>query len=793
VHPLRAQQPTPAQAQEMLRTRPELVSQLRTRLASSGLTPDQVRARLRAAGYPESMLDAYLPGSSGAAATAPGDSVFAAVRQLGLADSLDFLPAPRDSARAAPMEDGLPIFGLDVFRGSTSQFTPVLAGPVDANYRLGPGDVLVLILTGDVELAHTLEVTREGFVVVPQVGQLYVANLTMDGLEDLFYARLGRVYSGVRRGGGSTRFSVSVARLHSNQVFVVGDVEMPGSYQVSGAGTVLTALYAAGGPSANGSLRKVEVRRAGTLVGTLDVYDYLLRGDASKDVRLQNGDVVFVPVHGPRVRVEGEVVRPAVYELKSGETLNDAVHAAGGFTPAAARRRIQVTRILPPSQRGADGGRARVVIDVASDQLLNGDAPALPLEPGDGVQVFAVAEEVRDRIVVKGNVWAPGTQGYRDGMRLSDAVRLAGGVRPDVYLGQVLITRTRPDSSRVQLRSAFRDTTGAVTDDLVLEERDEIEIFSVAAFRTDRWVAIGGAVNKGGRFAWREGMTMRDLVLLAGGLREFAYLKEAEIARLPQERGNGRLATTIRIPLDSSYLFERGADGKYEGPPGLPAPADGSVDVTLEPYDNVMIMRQPDWELQRTVVLLGEVQFPGRYALLSKTERLSDVLTRAGGLTSEAYADGVVFWRREDRTGRVGIDLPRVLKDPRSLDNLILQDGDSIVVPEFNPVVKVQGAVNSPVGVSYVEGASLDYYVRAAGGPSRVADLKRAYVKQPNGKVEAVKRRVMLPDGVPEPRAGAVVFVPERDPEDKRDYVAAAGAVAQVLAAIVGIVAIATR
>ena len=795
---LPAQLPTPAQAQALLKSRPDLVQKLQQKLKDSGLTPDQIRARLREAGYPETMLDQYLPNGNSDSLTVPSADVFAAVRQLGLSDSTDFPSVTPDTSKPAPnlpvaADSGNSIFGLDVFRHATSLFQPALDGPVDDNYRLGPGDVLVLILTGDVESASTLEVTREGFIVIPDVGQVYVANLTLGELNEVLYKRLGRVYSGVRKSGGTTQFHVSVAKLRTVQVFVVGDVAVPGSYQISSAGTALTALYAAGGPSDNGSLRHVEVRRGGRVVDSLDVYDYLLRGDASHDVRLQTGDVIFVAVHGPRVRITGEVVRPDIYEMKTGETLGDLIRASGGFTATASRRRVQIQRILPPTQRGP-AGRDRVVIDVSADQFDEEAAPGLALAPGDDVQVFPVADRVGNQISVIGNVWAPGTAGFTPGMRLSEAIRLAGGPKPDSYLGRILITRLRPDSSRIQLHSAFRDSTGAVTDDIPLAEDDEIQVFSRSSFRPDRYIVIGGAVRNGGRIPYREGMTLRDAVLLAGGLQQSAYLKEAEVARLPENRDQGTLATTLRVPLDSTYLFERGPNGEYLGPPGLPAPSRNAPEVTLRPYDNVLIMHQPDWELQRIVYVGGAVRFPGNYSLTSQGERLSDVLARAGGLTREGYADGIVLYRNEDRTGRIGIDLPAVLKNPKSSDNIILQDGDSIFIPEYNPVVRVEGAVNSPVAVTYHAGANLDYYIRAAGGATRTADVGRAYVRQPNGEVETFHHRpLFIPDGVPQPRAGSVVIVPERDPSDRIPWSSIAAPAAQILASLVAIVAVLKR
>jgi protein involved in polysaccharide export with SLBB domain len=811
---LAAQRPTTDQAQRLLQSRPDLVAQLRQRIMTSGMTPDQVRARLRAEGYPETLLDAYLPNGASVADSLPGTDVFAAVRALGIADSTDVErlqrlmrrdstgagdprradegtrdAAAEDSARAGTLE----IFGLRLFGRETSLFDPNLAGPVDENYRLGPGDQLVLILTGDVEAAYTLDVTREGFVVIPQVGQLPVANLTLGELDNVLYSRLGRAYSGVRRGAdATTRFSVSVAKLRSNQVFVVGDVAQPGSYRISSAATVLAALYAAGGPTERGSLRRVEVRRAGRTVDTLDVYDYLLRGDASHDARLETGDVVFVPVHGRRISILGEVVRPAQYELEGDETLADAIMMAGGFSPTASLLRVQIDRIAPPSDRAGEG-RSRLVIDVSAPSLREGNAPTFALAGGDVVHVLRIADRVRNRIRVDGSVWQPGAQGFRDGMMLGDALRAAGGLKPDAYLGRVLVSRLLPDSTRIQLRAMMRDTSGAVVDDMALREDDVIQVFSLSDFRPERYVAISGAVRRGGQYPYRDGMTLRDLVLLAGGLEQSAYLKEAELARLPDDRSGGVTATTIRVPLDSSYLFDRGPDGRYLGPPGLPSTAGPTPEQPLLPYDNVLVLAQPDFQLQRSATIGGEIQFPGHYTLRTKGERLRDLIERAGGVTAEGYAEGIEFFRSSDSLGRIGLDLPRVLRDAKDRDNLILEHGDSVFIPRYSPVVNVTGAVNAPVAVSYQPGKGLGYYIQRAGGASRVADARRAFVRQPNGDVEGRGRTLLLFPSEPTPRAGSVVTVPERDPDDRKDYTAIAGSIAQVLASLVAIIVVVRR
>ncbi len=825
--------PTPEQAREILRTRPDLVQQLRQRLQASGLTPDQIRARLRAEGYPEDLLDPYLIGADTNQAVTPAPNTLDAVRSLGILSAqgvdslqrLDSLRVVSDSQRAiidslmaaradsvrrdsladtlAARRGGLKMFGYELFRRFSNRFQPQLTGPVDENYRLGAGDVLVLILTGEVELSQTLEVNREGFILIPQVGTVYVANLSLKQLEDLLYTRLGRTYSGVRRGPNArTRFTLTVARLRNIQVYVTGDIVRAGAYQIPATSTVLSALYAGGGPTENGTYRRIEVRRAGKLVDSVDIYDYMLHGNDRSDVRLESGDVVFIPTRGGQVKVAGRVLRPAIYELKTGETLRDLLNAAGGFDANAVQNRVQIQRILPPEAR-APRGRERVVIDVTADQLA-ADPPAFPMASGDSVTVFEVPRRLRDYVSVRGNVWIEGRVGYAQGLKLSEAIRLAGGPKPDVYLGQILVSRVRSDSTRIQLRSAFADSTGTVTQDLTLEPEDEVQVFSRAAFRMSQYVTVVGAVRRSGRIRYREGMTLRDAMLLAEGVTEDADLTEAEIARLPADRPTGALAHTVRTPLDSSYLFAKGIAPTTESP-------------VLQPYDNVLILRRPGWDLQRLVAITGQVKHPGRYALTSKTERLSDLIVRAGGLTDEAYPGGIAFYRRAEPrlavssrptsdtsravqpipTGykdRVGIDLPQVLKNGMFRDNVILAAGDSINIPEFDPIVTVLGAVNAPGPVAYTPGKNLDWYVRAAGGYAQNGDQQSPYLTQPDGKKETVKRRFLLSDEQPKPRPGGIIFVPtKRTGDQPSNLPAVLGIVASVLASLTTAVVVLTR
>jgi polysaccharide biosynthesis/export protein len=730
------QLPPPSQAQSALQQailqNPGLADTLRRRLQASGLTPEQVRARLAAAGYPAGLLDAYLsPVQPGQPAPQPGAQELTAIQVLGLgpppvrAESIrvdtGMIRVRAESLRAESLAVGNYVFGVDVFRRTTTQFLPLLAGPVPPDYKLGPGDQLVLILTGDVETSYSLPVTREGFVLIPQVGQVFVSNLTLDQLRDLLYTRLGRVYSGVVRGpAGKIRFEVSVANVRVNQVYVAGEVKQPGAYQISALGTALTALYAAGGVTMRANLRDIAIRRLDKIIAHLDLYDYLLHGNKHDDIRLETGDIVYVPLHGTRAQVVGAVLRPAIYELKPGESLLDVLRAAGGFRQDAALQHVTVHRILPAAVRGT-GPFPRAVVDVP-----------LPVATTD----------TRD---------PPGTA-------------------PDERVNGVFVPA------------------------LPLEGGDSIVVDSVAPLDSSYFVAIAGAINKPGRFPWREGMTLRDLVRVSGGPKVEAYLKEAEIARMPTDRTKGQLAQTVRVPLDSTYLMGRDTVGRYIGPPGPAVTARGTPEVPLQPFDNVLILRQPDFSLPRTVYVVGQAQYPGTYTLTAGNERLADIVDRAGGLTPLAYAGGVRFVRVLGNVGRINVDLPRALKDRDSRSNIILQSGDSIEIPEYKPSVQVAGAVNAPGSVLWERGKDLNYYLNAAGGPSWRADKGKVSVRYANGEVQTRHRTLGIFRSDPTPGPGAEVLVPVRDTTAHgADALAVFGAIAQMITAAATVIIVSRR
>src|SRR2546429_5980600 len=303
---------------------------------------------------------------------------------------------------------------------------------------------------------------------------------------------------------------------------------------------------------------------------------------------------------------------------------------------------------------------------------------------------------------------------------------------------------------------------------MALQDGDSVVVDELEPLSGQYYVSIVGVVNKSGVYPWREGMTLRDLMLLARGPGLGAYLKEAEIARIPEDRSQGQLATTVRAPMDSSYLFERDSTGRYVGPPGLPFPKPGAPEVPLQPYDNVLILRQPEFELQRTVTIAGEVYYPGSYALKTKGDRLAELIQRAGGLTPRAYGNGIRFYRQLNGAGRINVDLPKALRDTTARDNLILQPGDSVFIPEYLPSVKVVGAVNASGSVLYKKGAGLGYYIEAAGGFAFTADQGRTSVRFADGEVEK-RHKFLFFRSDPAPGHGSEESVPLKDTSHQTD------------------------
>ncbi len=783
----------PPSAAAMPQEEAELFRQIRSmsnnevvrRLGESGLTRAEVRDRLRSAGYDPYLADEYFDALT-RRSEVPGEvgvESLDALQRIGLigdgpAENLarppfDDLPTSSEEDSLA-MELGPPVFGKGVFYYQTPRFAPFLSGPVGDDYVLGPGDAISLVLTGDLErLYERLNVSRSGEVFIPAVGLVPVQGRTLGEVRDMLYVRLGQVYSGIRREAGeTTRFSVSLAVLRAIQVRVLGAVERPGAYQISSIGTFLEALYFAGGPTDEGTYRRLLLNRNGEDPVEIDLYPYLNSGNTSGDPRMQNGDVVFVPAVGKQATIQGPVRREAVFELKEGEGLHDLIRFAGGLLPEASLATANVSRILPPSQRSQ--GTERIVVDVPLNSVLSGDH-TFDILAGDVVSVSPVSPIVRNTVTVSGSVHRPGVYELQPEMTVRDVLERAGGVLPSVRMDRIRLLRVDPALGRYYMVSS------QVEPDAALAENDLVEVFAYGSFIGEDSITVVGRVRNPGRYALASGMTVSDLILSAGGLLSNADPRVAEVVRMAMTDGRNE-ATSAHVSIASTFV-------------GSELPSTGSEselqddvqdeihdsDYPLQADDRVFVRVSTERRETGTVAVLGEVLRPGEYALLRTDERLSSLIARAGGLTAEANPTGLQLRRRGIFVG-VDFSLDGTRGGTGSEDPVI-HTGDTIVLPVLDNTVAVTGSVNFPSRTVYRPGLSVEDVLSAAGGATDDADLNRTSVFYPDGNRSTVQRFLGF-RRYPALEPGSTVFVPLKEAEAGTNWAQALGTTATILQAV---------
>lgn len=682
-----------------------------------------------------------------------------------------------DTPIAPPASDdsGGPIqrFGQSLFALSPKTFQPSAFGPVPDDYEVGPGDELVVEVWGEVSFRDRYVVGREGTVLLRDAGRVNVAGLTLGEAESEVIRRFSRVLSGVKPdGGGSTFVDVTLGKLRAIRVFVIGEATRPGGYEVSSASTVFQALYSAGGPNDIGSMRAIQLVRDNQVIAELDLYEYLTKGMRNGDVVLQDGDTVFIPVTARSVTVAGRVRRPAIYELLPGEGLRAAIGYAGGFLADARADQAHLQRVLPASQR-AGMEITRVDLDVSLAAVFDPALADVPLFDQDLLTVLAVNPRAESFVESGGAVVLPGRYGWRNGMRVSDLLERSGGLWRDALPDRALLVRVRDDYTRESVQLDLTALLPGSASDLALVPMDSLHVFSTRILAEERRVVISGDVRRGGTFPFLEGMTLRDLVLAAGGTLESADVALAEVSRLdPTSPVEGSVIAKI-------LEVELGEDGG--------SAAAGSF--LLENHDQVFVRRQPSWEMQRNVEVSGEVLYPGTYALLSRSERLSSVITRAGGLLPTAYLPAFQLYREQGGAGNIGVDLREALENPGGVNDLILSGGDQIQIPPLPNSVRVMGEVGFPTSVVFEPGRSIGDYVDLAGGFARLADQGRTTVVYPSGISRKVRRWWRDPGVMP----GSTVVVPARDPADGVDWGDVVVRTTQVLASLATIILVIDR
>lgn len=724
---------------------------------------------------------------NGSSSTPVNESRPTDIRQ-GRRELTDTLNIPRVSMpRGAPDTaelDSLQVFGRALFSGVTPVFEPNLRIATPKNYVIGADDQLLIDIYGQSEADYALTITPDGTINIPYVGVVSVAGMTIEQATARISSQLATVYPAIRSGG--TKVNVALGNIRSIKVVLMGEVVKPGTYTLPAVATAFNALYYSGGPTDNGSFRTISLIRNGKAIAQLDVYDILMNGALTGNIRLEDQDVLMVPPYQRRVAIHGEVKRPAIYEMKSGETFEQLLHYAGGFTEDAYRTRIKVVKRTEKEQR---------IEDVMNSQFAHYEP-----QMGDVYTVDRILSRFENRVTIEGSVFRPGEYELSPGLTLSMLIKKAEGLKEDAFLNRGYITRLKDDMQTEQLAFSVSGIMAGITPDIELKREDIVTISSIFGLREAYTVDIDGEVRSPGRFSYAEGMTLKDLVMQAGGFRESATANRIEVSR--RMTNADALSQSARI----AEVFQVDADKGLSSDDG---------DFVLMPFDKVVVRTATGYETQKTVRIEGEVLYPGLYTITRKDERISDIIKRAGGFTPYAYVEGASLrrgaaidtnkaaktsaeeadeaFKSQDEYRRlltlrqlqnnataidqanlsrnvsadlVGINLDRIIRNPGQRGDLILQDGDVIRVPKELQTVKISGEVLAPSTAIYAPAKGFKQYISQAGGFSSRALRKSAYVLYANGSVKSTNRFLFF-NNYPPIKPGTEIFVPQR-PERAR-------------------------
>ena len=716
--------------------------QIGKELLARGVTPEQVE-RLKQK-YEDSRTSSE---------TVAADQVISGQRRERPRSSSDTLaveipPVPDPVERGA---DSRAVFGRNVFRSRALTFEPNENQATPENYRLGPGDEVIIDIWGENERSLREEISPEGNIMVEQVGPVYLNGLTIKEANAKLRGVFGQIYAGVSGDSPASEVRVTLGRLRTIQVNVMGEVEMPGTYRLSSFATVFHALYQAGGVTDIGTLRNIRVLRSGREVASVDIYKYLFHGDSKDDIRLEEGDIVLVPSYDLLVEVTGCVKRPMRYEMEAGEPLSQLLAYAGGFTGDAYGREVRVVRTM---------GREHELFNV--DSVGYG---TFALMDGDSVAVGRVLDRYANRIEVQGAVYRPGMYELGEGTHtVRELIGRAEGLREDAFRGRALLFRERDDLTPEIVAVDLEGVLSGRLTDISLRRNDVLVVSSVHDLEDRGGVTIGGEVARPGVYPYAAHTTVEDLIVQAGGLLDGASTVKVEVSR----RLKDPKSTTPSNGVGKVYAFSL-----KEG-----LVVDGETGFELAPFDVVEVRRSPGYQPQRQVVLDREVVFTGNYTLIRKNERLSDLVKRAGGITDDAYVRGGRLIRRmneEERAVRdaalraaqqnrgadsvsleklmaddyyaVGIELDKALSNPGSDYDVVLREGDRLVVPEYVSTVKINGDVMYPNTTVYLKDKRVKYYIAQAGGYGARAKRNKAYIVYMNGRVARVKGRAKVEPG----------------------------------------------
>ncbi len=664
--------------------------------------------------------------------------------------------------RSTSPKKGAKTFGTDIFDTENLTFAPSRRIPTPQNYTIAAGDELIVTLWGNAEAEYTLRVTPEGNVTIPQVGLLHIGSLTIEAAEKLLKKKIANTITGLSN--GSTQLKITLGDIRSITVNVVGEALQPGTYTLPSLSTLLSALYAAGGVNEIGSLRSIKLYRNGKLSTTLDIYDYLISGYSEADIRLEDNDLIVVNPYSTLVEIEGEIRRPMAYELLSGESLLNLIEYAGGFTGDSYSDNISVIRKAGGKQYSLN----TVPIEKFDDFLLL---------DGDEIRVGAIIEKFENRVSIEGAVWREGDYELSDEMTtLTELIETAEGLTSSAFMGRGQIIRTESDNSLSIIPFNLQAILSQTTPDIALQREDKVVIASIENLKEAATISIEGEVNTPLTIPYIEGMTIEDLIFMAGGLKNSASLSRIQVARRVEEP----YATTTSESRAKIYTFSISEDLTL-------SPTERKF--TLTPFDKVFVRRSPAYSEETIVTIEGEVNFEGEYVMKNTNDRLSNLVAASGGVTPEAYVRGARlqrFYTAEEinrassltelasvtRAGglgdtiiplahikpgdsyTVGINLEKALRDTLSSENLVLRGGDRLIIPIYNSTITISGAVYWATTTSYIPRLRVKDYIKRAGGYSSAAKRK-PFIIEANGSVLAVSKRYR-------PEAGSEIVIPHK-------------------------------
>ena len=652
------------------------------------------------------------------------------------------------------------LFGYDFFSNPNISFTPNLNLATPTTYQLGPGDEILIDIWGAAQNNYRKKVNREGAIRIESIGPIYVSGLSVEKAKAKIISYLKKIYSGI--GASSDSYNkvfaeVSLIGVRTIQVNIIGEVKVPGTYALNSLSTVLNGLYASGGPTDNGTFRNVKLVRDGKIHTFFDIYNYLINGSEEGNSLLRDQDIIIMMPYASKIEVIGRVKRPGIYELRQGETIKDLINYFGGFKADAYRERLLVERV---------NGKQKEVNEIVLEEQGN-----FVLKDGDKLTVGIVIDRFENRVQIEGAIYRPGNYELTVGLTLAGLIEKAAGIKENAFLDRGIIYRTIDDVKEEMLSFSVKEVLSN-TSDIVLKREDKIRIFSKQSLKENQTVTIDGAINNPQTVEFIEKMQIEDLIAISGGFKEGADVNVIDISRRVSDGGFVIISKNIKKTSSNKLLIN------------------GDSYFYLEPFDRVSVRYLKGYTTQLNVTIQGEIAYPGVYSITTKDERISDLINKAGGFSPFAYLKGATLIRKSknqnkndqvdmlqnsikmdyfvnedllNKEHRIGVDIEMIMsiKGPKSKYDLILEEGDILIIPSEKQTIEVKGEVLLPAVIRYDKGNSFKDYINGSGGFSHRAKKGKAYVLYANGDIKSTKRFLFF-KSYPKIEPGAIILVPQR-------------------------------